>query len=234
MTSTREPADGGSTEHEPLRELLGAVFLGGLEPEEHRAFSRHLRTCPECQREAGQVSGLPALLELARPSVQPGVPIQAEGELSPPVSLGDRVRRDRTRRRFANAALVAAVAVVCLVVGFLTRPLVLDDNAPAPVTGTTVAAVGIGSSPVQGAVTVVTKQWGTQMELQAGELPTTGTMGLWVVESDGHTYRVATWNATPAGRTSLIAACAVRSEAIAKVEIRTGGGTRLAEAKVHG
>jgi anti-sigma factor RsiW len=234
VTSTREPADRDPTEHEQLRELLGAFVLGGLEPEEHRAFSRHLRTCSECQREAGQVSGLPALLELARPGVQPGVPIQADDVLAPPVSLGDRVRRDRTRRRFANAALIAAVAVVCLVAGFLSRPLVLDDNAPAPPTGTTVAAVGIGSWPVQGAVTVVTKQWGTQLELQAGQLPTTGTMGLWVVESDGHAYRVATWNATPAGRTSLTAACAVRSESIAKVEIRTSRGARIAEAKVHG
>jgi anti-sigma factor RsiW len=223
---------GETTEHEQLRELLGAFVLGGLEPEEHRAFSRHLRTCSDCQREAGQLSGLPALLELARPGG--GQPAEAPVGVSPPVSLTTRIHRDRRRRRFASAGLVAAVAILCLAVGFVTRPLVIDDNAPPVAQGTTVAAVGIGSSPVQGAVTVVSKQWGTQLELQAGQLPTTGTMALWVVESDGHTYQVATWYATPAGRTSLIAACAVRSEEIATVEIRTGRGTRIAAAKVHG
>ncbi len=234
-TSRWDPSGPEPTEHEQLHELLGAFVLGGLEPEEHRAFSRHLRTCAECQREAGQLSGLPALLELARPAGQPAADLAPDDDLPPPTSLTERMRRDRRRRRFISAGLVAAVAIVCLVVGFVTRPVLVDDSPPAAISqGTTVTAVGVGSSPVQGAVTVVTKQWGTQLELQAGQLPTTGTMAMWVVESDGHAYRVATWNATPAGRTNLTAACAVRSEAIARVEIRTGGGARLAEAKVHG
>jgi anti-sigma-K factor RskA len=223
-----------TTEHDELHELLGAFVLGGLDPDEHRAFSRHLRTCVECQREAGQLSGLPSLLELARPGVGDIVPVEFDGEVVVPIALGDRIRRDRRRRRFASAGLVAAAAVVAFVLGFAGRPL-LDREPPAPAPqGVTIAAVGVGSSPVQGAVTVVNKQWGTQLELQAAQLPTTGTMGMWVVESDGHAYRVATWNATPAGRTNLIAACAVRSESIATVEIRTGGGARIAEAKVHG
>jgi hypothetical protein len=161
-------------------------------------------------------------------------PMEAGSDL-PTSALTDRIRRDRRRRRLATSGLVAAVALLCLVVGFVTRPLVVDDS-PSVTTpqGTTVAAVGVGSSPVQGAVTVVSKQWGTELQLQAGQLPTSGTMGLWVVESDGEAYRVATWNATPAGRTNLTAACAVRSDSIATVEIRTGGGARLAEAKVHG
>jgi hypothetical protein len=158
-----------------------------------------------------------------------------DDDLPPPTSLTERMRRDRRRRRLVSSGLVAAVAIVCLVVGFFVHPVLVEESPPvATAQGTTVTAVGIGSSPVQGAVTVVTKQWGTQLELQAGQLPTSGTMGLWVVESDGHAYRVATWNATPAGRTNLIAACAVRSESIASVEIRTGGGARIAEAKVHG
>ena len=234
-TSRRDPSGPEPPEHEQLRELLGAFVLGGLDAEEHRAFSRHLRTCAECQREAGQLSGLPALLELARPAGQTAAVFATDGDLPPPAPLTERIQRDRRRRRFVSAGLAAAVAVVCLVVGFVTRPLLVDDSPPASTSpGTTVAAVGVGSSPVQGAVTVVSKQWGTQLELQAGQLPTTRTMAMWVVESGGHAYRVATWNATPAGRTNLTAACAVRSESIATVEIRTGGGARIAEAKVHG
>ena len=235
MTSRWDPSGPEPTEHQQLHELLGAFVLGGLDPEEHRAFSRHLRTCTECQREAGQLSGLPPVLELARQGGQPAAVFAADDALPAPASLTERMRRDRRRRRFVSVGLVAAVAVLCLVVGFVTRPLLVDDSPLAsPSQGTTIAAVGVGSSPVQGAVTVVNKQWGTQLELQAGQLPTTGTMALWVVESDGNAYRVATWNATPAGRTNLTAACAVRSESIATVEIRTGGGARIAEAKVHG
>ena len=58
---------GSDAEHEELQQLLGAFVLGGLDTAEHHAFSRHLRNCQVCQREAAQLSGLPALLDLVEP-----------------------------------------------------------------------------------------------------------------------------------------------------------------------
>ncbi|MHC6222471.1 anti-sigma factor [Arthrobacter sp. MMS24-S77] len=46
-----------------LHQLLGAYLLGGLEPDEARAFEEHLETCADCRRELGELESLPALLD---------------------------------------------------------------------------------------------------------------------------------------------------------------------------
>ena len=76
-------------EHEELQLLLGAFVLGGLDTAEHHAFTRHLRTCQVCQREAAQLSGLPALLDLVEPGSESG---SADGAVPDPDGLVARAR----------------------------------------------------------------------------------------------------------------------------------------------
>jgi hypothetical protein len=63
---TTRPGAGRETEleHERLQLLLGGFVLGGLDADDHQAFTRHLRHCAACQRESAQLSGLPALLDV--------------------------------------------------------------------------------------------------------------------------------------------------------------------------
>src|SRR5688572_30230941 len=46
---------------------LGGYLLGALTPEETQEFSRHLASCPACRAEVAELSGLPAVLDLAVP-----------------------------------------------------------------------------------------------------------------------------------------------------------------------
>lgn len=227
-----------STEHEKLHELLGAFVLGGLDPDEHRAFTVHLRGCADCQREAAQLSGLPALLSLVPMDVPgPAATTAPSAVRSTPSSLTDRIRRDRRRRRVWTGALIAAVAAGFLVLGFAIRPALTG-----PQTSTVQAAPSINvtavpddpAQPVQAALQMFPKQWGTQLDLQASYLPTGGMMTLWIIGTDGASHQVASWNATDAGRCSLSAASSVRTSAIASIELRTEAGKKLATARLAG
>ncbi|MDQ2848195.1 MAG: zf-HC2 domain-containing protein [Actinomycetota bacterium] len=228
-----------STEHENLHQLLGAFVLGGLDPDEHRAFTAHLRSCAECQREAAQLSGLPALLSLVPMDVAGTATTSTARSAVPstPTSLTDRIRHDRRRRRVWAGALIAAVAAGFLVLGFAIRPAITG-----PQTSTVQAAQSINvtaepddpAHPVQAALQMFPKQWGTQLDLQASYLPTGGMMTLWIIGTDGASHQVASWNATDAGRCSLSAASSVRTSAIASIELRTEAGKKLATARLAG
>ena len=99
------------------RELLGGYVLGALEPEDVAVVERHIEICARCGREYGELSGLPAMLDLAG---------SAEPELeAPPAELEEAVldrfarerrglaapRRLRGRALRAGAALAVAAAV---------------------------------------------------------------------------------------------------------------------------
>lgn len=234
------------TEPQGLHELLGAFVLGGLDPEEHHAFTLHLRSCIDCQREAAQLSGLPALLSLVPTDLtDPASTATSDAQVIPPtpISLTDRIRREQRRRRVWIGALIAAVAAGFLVLGFTIRPAVTGTSAVAgPTLPTQPAGQGINvtavpddpAAPVQAALQLVPKQWGTQLDLQASYLPAGGMMTLWIIGTDGTSQQVASWNATGTGRCALSAASAVRTNAIASVELRTDAGKRLATARLTG
>lgn len=219
-----------------LHQLLGAFVLGGLDPEDHRAFTRHLRTCAVCQREAAQFSGLPALLDLAAWDEQSGERVPAEhpvGTPAPrpavPVTLLDQVRR---RRRIERWRLGAAAAVLALVAGGLGAGVgpVLERLTAPPSAHVVAAPVASSSAAVE--IELVTRGWGTQLEVAGSGLPKSGVLYLWVTSSSGRSYSVASWTGTPSGRTTLTAACWMRSADIRGIEVRTSDGTALATATI--
>lgn len=216
-----------------LHQLLGAFVLGGLEEEEHRAFTRHLRGCPTCQREAAQFSGLPALLDLVAPEPTGGLtaagvaPAEPAVDVSVPDVLLDRVR---AQRRAGRRRLVMAAALLVLAAGGLgagTGPLL--DRLQAPPTTRVVAAPSPpGRAVVE--VALVTRDWGTQLDLVGSGLPNTGILYLWVTNDAGRSYPVASWNGTASGRARLTAACWMRPAEIRRLDVRSADGTTVATA----
>lgn len=218
-----------------LHQLLGAFVLGGLDEDEHRAFTRHLRGCPACQREAAQFSGLPALLDLVAPGPAGGLTVAGVPPAEPaldaavPDALLDRVRARRRagRRRMAVAAVVLALAAGGLGAG--TGPLL--DRLQAPPTTRVVAAPSPpGRAVVE--VALVTRDWGTQLDLVASGLPSTGILYLWVTDDAGRSYPVASWSGTASGRARLTAACWMRPGEIRRLDVRNADGTSVATAAV--
>jgi hypothetical protein len=231
---------GSEPEHEELQLLLGAFVLGGLEPEEHQAFTRHLRGCQECQREAAQLSGLPALLDLVEPGQEAGPPegsaLAPDGmvaaETGAPVALLDRLRTERRRRRWRAAAVAAVLVLVAGAVGASVGPLMNRLNAP-PTRGLVAAAAPLTtgqSAPAQVEIDLVTRTWGTQLDLRGTGLPTDRVLFLAVTDRDGHSYDVASWTGTPSGRTALTAACWMKPGDITQIQVRTQEGTPVATA----
>jgi hypothetical protein len=228
-------------EHEELQLLLGAFVLGGLDSTEHQAFTRHLRTCPVCQREAAQLSGLPALLELVDEpgggsDTGDGAPPAPDGltaaETMAPVALLDRVRTARRRRRWRLGAVAAALVLVAGAIGASIGPVTSRLEAP-PTRGLVAAGAPLApgqSTPAHVEIDLVTRTWGTQLDVRGSSLPTDEVLFLAVTDRDGHQYDVASWTGTPSGRTSLTAACWMKPGDIVQVQVHTRAGTPVATA----
>lgn len=220
--------------------LLGAFVLGGLSDAEHRLFTQHLRTCPACQGELAQVSGLPALLGLVDPATLPtGEPAgaltsPAEPEATPygepqaPVALLAEVRRRRVRRRWVMAAAAAALVVAGTLSGLTLAPVVQEWRAGSD----RIVATGPPGSRTVVNIDLVPQTWGTQMTLQGDNLPTDGVFYLEVTDRQGRQWEVASWTGTPSGRTELSAACWVERSTISKLVIQTRDGSPVAEATI--
>jgi anti-sigma factor RsiW len=232
---------GSEPEHEELQQLLGAFVLGGLDTAEHQAFSRHLRGCPACQQEAAQLSGLPALLDLVEPGGMepdtaegraPALGVSVAGETLPPVALLDRVRAERRRRRWRLAAVAAALVLVAGALGAAIGPVTDRLNAP-PTRGLVAAAAPVvagQSGPAQVEIDLVTRNWGTQLDVRGSGLPTGQVLFLAVTDREGHKYDVASWTGTASGRTTLTAACWMKPGDIVQVQVHTREGTPVATA----
>jgi predicted anti-sigma-YlaC factor YlaD len=206
-----------------VHQLLGAYLLGGLEPEEERAFEDHLVGCAECRGELEELESLPALLDAvpaadavaltAAGGVDALSPLESPTEALPKKVLVDlSARRRKSRRRWA--ALVGAVAAACLAVGVLAGPLL--NQPPKPDASYSVQA----DSGLQLTVGMVKKTWGTELEVEGRSMPLEGTLYLWVKGRDGAEERTCGWTATPSGRIKITGATPVQLAGIAGVELR--------------
>jgi len=234
--------------HERLHELTGAFVLGGLSDADHRAFTAHLRGCPDCQREVAGLAAIPRLLGLLdadtaagdavdgsidgyAAAFTTGAPRAALGAVADPADGAAtelltllRGRRRRARRRLAAAAAVLAVA--CVGGGVAWG----QASARPPGPTVTLAAAPADGSSTQARVGLVAKGWGTQVEVAASELPRAGTFTLVVVDAAGHEQVIGSWSATASGRANLVAPCPWSPGSISAVHLRANTGQLLAAA----
>jgi hypothetical protein len=225
----------GTTGPDGLHVLLGAYVLGGLSDDDHRAFSEHLRTCTQCQAELGQVSGLPRLLHLAGPGGGPHLAPTEAGATEPAIHepddarvtrLLDEVGKRRRRRRAWLVGLTSAAAVLLFVAGAVVGPGLVASNPPT----THIAAVALPGSSVKVDVALVTRGWGTQLDIDCEDMPRNGELLLWVTDHNGKKSSVASWLATPSGYSRVTGATSLRPNEIQSLEVRTGTGRLLAAA----
>ena len=161
MTSPDEGRD--------LHVLLGAFVLGGLSDEDHRAYTEHLRACVTCQQEAGQVSGLPRLLDLVAPGDLPAPTLSGLPDLL------TEIRRRRRRQRWLRVAAASVLAALCLGVGVIVGPTL--SAAPDRPTAR-YSAVATDNSGVEVDVAVDTRGCGTEFEIDCREMPLDGQLAL--------------------------------------------------------
>ncbi len=204
---------------------LGAYLLGGLGPDEARDFEAHLATCQQCREEIALFSPVTTRLgaldtQTARAllSAEPTVPVSDPG-----VELLDRLRaRRRTRRTLLGSAAVAAVAAS--VAGGVFLAPVLN---PAPAPDASYEVVSAAGPRVD--LGLNAKAWGTELQFSGTQLPTSGTLSLWVVDRSGQVDRAGSWTATKTGTARLSGAVPTELGLISAIQLRDVDSRILAE-----
>ncbi|ASN40316.1 zf-HC2 domain-containing protein [Paeniglutamicibacter terrestris] len=204
---------------------LGAYALGGLDPDEARDFEAHLAICQQCREEL--VSFAPVTTRLGALDTQaaqallfakPTVTVSDPG-----VELLDRLRaRRRTRRALLGTAAVAAVAA-SVAGGVFLAPVL----RPAPAPDASYEVVSAAGPRVD--LGLNAKAWGTELQFSGTELPTSGTLSLWVVDRSGQVDRAGSWSATKTGTARLSGAVPTELGRISTIQLRDLDSRILAE-----
>ncbi len=221
-----------------VHQLLGAYVLGGLSDADHRTFAEHLRTCAGCQQELGQVSGLPRLLSLVEGASEvpyaaglaPDAPGAAHPAASQDSGLADLLAAGRQRRRRRRGWLVAAASAAAVAVfgaGAWLGPGLFDSPPPSEQYTATAPA---GSSAEVG-VSLITRGWGTQLELSCANMPVGKEIVVYVVDASGREVPAGSWLGTASGYATVTGATALRPNEIRSVQVRTADGQVIAAAQ---
>lgn len=203
------------TEHETLRDALGAYTVGALDPAERADVERHLRDCASCRDDLVQLEVLPSMLgrlsadeaEAAVNGPSPVDPVVAPGRF--------RDELGRLRRALRAWQVAAAVAVGALVLVVLPLPgggaaMVFEPRPAVP-----------DAADAEGRVEVTARPWGMQVSIDLRDVPARRGYGMWAVDGDEHSAPVASWSATPEGNVRLQGACYMSIDDLARFELKT-------------
>ncbi|MDP9239030.1 MAG: zf-HC2 domain-containing protein [Actinomycetota bacterium] len=207
----------------PLALHDGAYLLGALSPEDRRAYEEHLAGCAACSAALAEMAGLPGLLGRLPADV-----IEIE-DASPPDVLpallaAVQLERHRARRRFRIA--VAAVATAAAVVGAaLLVPAVVT---PPPKRPAAVAFAPLADVPVTAAAALITKSWGTEVDLRCTYTGAQTWGGaaytLVAIDRSGHEEQIATWRVVSNKPVVLVASTSLQRADLAMLEVRLPTG----------
>lgn len=106
------------SEHDEIKQLLGAFSLDAVTDEEAAAVRRHLERCSLCRQEVRAYQEAAAALSGAGGPAPNGVWDRISGQLAPPVISLEERRRGRSRG-LARRVLPAVAAVAAAAVAFL-------------------------------------------------------------------------------------------------------------------
>jgi anti-sigma factor RsiW len=166
---------------------LGAYVLGALEPDERAEFGEHLHGCATCTGELAEFSGLPALLDRARPEDLAPVSVTPSPELFARVSAVAAPRRARRERTWALVA-----AAVLLVAG-------LGVGITVWATGSAERTVTATAGPVEVTLTATQADEGSALDVAVAGMRPGETCTLVAVDSDGRSHPAGTWPTSDAG-----------------------------------
>ena len=134
-------SDHTRSDHTRYRDDIGAYLLGALNDLERQAFERHLAGCGDCQEELERLrpaaDALPGSVQQMEPpprlkaSLMEVVEHEADAAQQPAARAGRRrpgFMSRAARRRFMRPALVGAVLLIGLVIGFAVAQLGGDET----------------------------------------------------------------------------------------------------------
>ena len=212
------------TQPDPFQYDDAAYVLGALSDDERQAFEAHLATCADCRARVAEVRDVPTLLA--------GIgAAELVDETPPETLLPGLLRRARQRRRrqrwlISGLGTVAAACLIALVVAVwpATSP---GSGAPAPR-----AMHQLVSVPVQATARLVSKPWGTEIDLAcryAEGVERSLPYRLVVIDRHGQDEDLGSWQLVPDANVAYTAGTALRPTDIARVQITTQDGKPILE-----
>jgi predicted anti-sigma-YlaC factor YlaD len=203
-----------------------AYVLGALDPQEAAEFEAHVAQCPACRERVDEARDTLDLLAVASAADFVG-PDPAEVEPMPDTLLPGlmrRARRERHRRTLVTAGIAAAVAAVLVALAFLVWP---SSNSSEP---SREAFVAVRPSPVSASAQLVSKTWGTEIDLQCKYeqgIDETHPYGLRVIDKDRVSHGAGSWSLVPGKTITFTGGTAVPLDRIAEVQITRTDGTPI-------
>ncbi len=205
-----------SQRHEELHEWAGAYALGALEPDDRRAFERHLGECPRCAHEVNEFAPIPGLLSKIERGELDDTTDDGAAAIA---AIAARVRREETelrvsRRRWRIAAITGAAATIVVVGAFAVA--VRSDDSPSP---PPVAAVITSTAAESSAVFTSARGWGTEISVELDGLPPRELYQLWAVDRGGTWSAAATWGPTPSRGANVVGATSLAADTLVRVVV---------------
>lgn len=215
--------------NDDYRDHDAAYVLGALPPEERRSFERHLADCVECAESVRALAGMPGLLAQVRVEdvlAPPEPAAEPSSELLPRLLAGAS-RRRRARRWLAGGSVGLAVAAcLALLVVLVTPVFTSSPSSPAPYRNMT----AVRQIPIEAAVQLSDKTWGTQIALRCKYTGTVKGPGsaypegleytLYAVDKQHEERELATWAIGPGAGYSMTVGTGVHRADLASLQIR--------------
>ena len=208
-----------NTSHGDFNEWAGAYAFGALEPNDRRAFERHLAECSICADDVRSFAPIPGLLAQIDRS-------ELDDVAGPNIAtaIASRVREEErqlrtSRKRWRLAALGSAAAALLILGGFL---LVGDSTAPTEPGGAAVlipATAVTTSQADSAAVFTSARGWGTEIHVDLAGLPTRQQYQLWAVDRSGTWSAAATWGPTSSGGAKITGATSLLADSVGRVVV---------------
>ncbi|MEY9877190.1 anti-sigma factor RsiW [Streptacidiphilus sp. MAP12-33] len=225
---------------------LGAYLLGALDPEERATLEAHIAGCADCQAELLGMAPLPGLLrrtpfEELDETAEAAQTLTAPHPAPPPAptaapvrpASADRPARStpshrRPRRRALVAAGVALAGAAAAVGAWVYVGGARPGTATPTAAGTTVSAVD-AQTHVTATAALTPENWGTQVQLKLGNLPSGITCRLVVHARDGRVETAGTWGSGYSVATTVPASTSIGSSDIAGMDVVDGSGNVLVQ-----
>jgi len=206
-----------TSNHEEFSEWAGAYTLGALEPDDRRAFERHLDDCPICSHDVRSFAPISGLLAQIDRSELDHVASTADA-ISSRIQIEQR-RLRTSRKRWRVAALGTAAAALLALGGFVVANNVASTEPGPPVN---IAAAVTMSKAESTAVFTSARGWGTEISVELAGLPQREQYQLWAVDHGGIWSAAATWGPTPTGRAKVTGATSMATDALERIVITSG------------
>ena len=208
-----------NAEHERYVTWDAAYALGALSTTERAEYEQHLADCRQCRDAVAEL--LPTVTLLSRIGAEEAERAADAGDAGPVRVLAAARERRRARRRIgAWAAGIAAAVIVATVVSVSA----LSPRAPEAI-----ELEPVHGAPVTASVVMSTVPWGTKLDVEceyegAARYGGTGAYALAVVDVDGRSTMLSTWEVTPGATARLSAGTALSKSDIGAIEIRDADG----------